>query len=363
MLDLAKLNLCFLAGTLGQGGAERQLYYILKALRDSGANPRLMCLTRDEFWEKKVTELKVPVTWIGNHQSKLARVVALVKALRRNPPDILQSQHFYTNLYVAAAARALGIREIAALRNDGISEMRANGPVLGRLSLRVPRLLVANSRAAIRNAIALGVPDARLHFLPNVVDTLQFKPEPREPKRTVTLITAGRLVEQKRLDRFLRIVMNISRHSQFPIKAIIVGKGPLQSQLEMQAAQMNLLPDVVEFRGAIDDMASVYQEADLFVLTSDWEGTPNVVLEAMSCGLPVVATRAGGIAEIIHHGETGDLVDVGDEDAIAKYLNILIGNRELRLQRGIRAREYIESNHSPQRLPTLLAEIYQMAVS
>lgn len=363
MLDLARLNLCFLAGTLGQGGAERQLFYILKALRDSGASLRLMCLTRAEFWEKKVTELKVPVTWIGNHSSKLARVVALIKALRRNPPDVLQSQHFYTNLYVAAAARALGIHEIAALRNDGISEMRANGPLLGRLSLRLPRVLVANSRTAIRNAIALGVPNERLHFLPNVVDTLQFKPEVREPKPTVTLVTAGRLVEQKRIDRFLRLVMNIKRYSQFPIKAIVVGNGPLRGELELQAAQMNLLPEVVEFRGAIADMASVYREADLFVLTSDWEGTPNVVLEAMSCGLPVVATRAGGMAEIIQPGETGDLADVGDEKQMISIMLNLVNNLEQRMYLGSNARNYILANHCPTRLPSRLAEIYEVALS
>jgi glycosyltransferase involved in cell wall biosynthesis len=322
-----------------------------------------MCLTQDEFWEKKVTELNVPVTWIGNWRSKLARVVALVKVLRRNPPDVLQSQHFYTNLYVAAAARMLGISEIAALRNDGISEVQANGALLGRLSLRVPRMLVANSQAAIRNAIALGVPNLRLHLLANVVDTAQFKPALREPKPAVTLVTAGRLVEQKRIDRFLRIVMNIKQHSQFPIKAIIVGDGPLRSQLERQAAQMNLLPQVVEFRGTTKDMVGIYKEADIFVLTSDFEGTPNVVLEAMSCGLPVVATQVGGVSEIIMPDETGSLADAGDEVQLTNNLLNLVQHAERRIEMGVNARNYILANHSPMRLPSRLAEIYEVALS
>lgn len=363
MLDLSKLRLCFLAGTLGQGGAERQLFYMLKGLRDRGAGVRLISLTRDEFWEKQIRNLSIPVTWIGAWPSRLARLVALVNALRKDPPDVVQSQHFYTNLYATAAARWLGLREIAALRNDGISEVQANGRLLGRLSLRVPRMLVANSRAAMRNALAMGVPDWRLHLLPNVVDTDQFKPEPRAPEPVTTLLAAGRLVEQKRMDRFLRVVNELRRQTRLPVKALIVGEGPLQSRLQKQAAEMGLLPDVLEFRGGVAEMASVYREADVLVLTSDWEGTPNVMLEAMACGLPVVATRVGGVADIIRSGETGRLVATDDEPAMTRALLELVAEPRLRARLGTNARVYVQSNHSPQRLPLRLAEIYEVALS
>src|SRR5262245_34162836 len=134
MFDLSNLNVCFLAGTLGPGGAERQLLYVLKALRDNGTRLRLVCLTQNEFWEKSVKDLNLPITWIGHIKSKSSRVLALIKALRNARPDVIQSQHFYTNLYAATAARILGTREIAALRNDCVSEVRANGRLLGGLS-------------------------------------------------------------------------------------------------------------------------------------------------------------------------------------------------------------------------------------
>src|SRR5215510_2403397 len=107
MLDLPKLNICFVAGTLGQGGAERQLYYMLRELRENGATPRLLSLTRGEFWESRISELGVPITWIGESPSRLKRLSKIIATLRAEPPDVLQSQHFYTNLYVAGAARAL----------------------------------------------------------------------------------------------------------------------------------------------------------------------------------------------------------------------------------------------------------------
>src|SRR5882762_5849080 len=175
MHKLANLKVCFIAGTLGQGGAERQLYYILRALHQSGASARLLCLTRGEFWEQKIRELGLSVTWVGQRGSKLLRLSRIVAALREQRPDVLQSQHFYTNLYAVAAARALGLREVGAIRCDGTSEVRDHGVVGGYLSLRAPRVMAVNSRAAIQNAIALGAVAERLCLLPNVVDTDHFK--------------------------------------------------------------------------------------------------------------------------------------------------------------------------------------------
>jgi glycosyltransferase involved in cell wall biosynthesis len=358
MRDLASLSICFLAGTLGQGGAERQLYYILSALQRSGACPRLLCLTQGEFWEGKLRDLGIRVTWVGEHASKLGRVRRILAELRKERPEIFQSQHFYTNLYVAAAARALGLREVGAMRNDGISEVRANGAVLGGLSLRLPRLLAANSQAAIRNAVALGVPASRLRFLPNVVDTEQFRPPAHRAEGPVRLLTVGRLVEQKRVDRFLLLLSRL-RAAGTGARGVIVGDGPLRAELERQAADLRLGPHEVEFRGAVREMAPVYGEADLLLLTSDHEGTPNVVLEAMACGLPVVATRVGGVPDIVRHGETGYLVQPGEEVAALEILQGLIADAALRRTLGGQARDYVLERHSVQRLPHFLEELYR----
>jgi glycosyltransferase involved in cell wall biosynthesis len=363
MFDLSRLNICFIAGTLGQGGAERQLVYMLEALKRSGADPRLLCLTRGEFWEESMRKLGVPITWVGQEGSRLARLGRIVSTIRRNPTDILQSQHFYTNLYAAAAARIVGVSEICAIRNNGISEVRRNGAVLGRLSLRAPRMIVANSRAAIRNAIALGVPANRLHLLPNVVDTDVFKPGHRRADGKIRLIAAGRLTEQKRMDRFLTLLSRLRAQSPVPVSGILVGEGSQRTMLEEQAARLELLPDTVDFRGAVADMVPVYAQGDVFILTSGWEGTPNVVLEAMSSGLPVVATRVGGVPDIIRHGETGLLVDADDDEALANSVLALISSPEERVAMARRARAFVEANHSPHGLPRLLAGIYEAALS
>ncbi|HEY8187117.1 MAG TPA: glycosyltransferase family 4 protein [Pyrinomonadaceae bacterium] len=363
MLKLENLKICFIAGTLGQGGAERQLYYILRALRQSGASLRVLSLTRGEFWEQKIRELGIQVTCVGQRGSRLLRLSRIVAALREQPPDVLQSQHFYTNLYAVAAARALGLREVGAIRCDGTSEVRDNGVLAGYLSLRAPRVIAVNSRAAIRNAIKLGAQARRLCLLPNVVDVDQFKFVSRRERDTIRLLAVGRLVEQKKLDLFLNTVASLRQRSRKAIRASIFGDGPYRPQLERQANELGLLPDVVEFRGIVPDMVPIYNESDILVLTSDWEGTPNVVLEAMASGLAVVARRIGGVPEIIRHGQTGFLVDPTDEVALANSLLTLVNDSTLRTKMGQRAAEHVSANYSPRQLPSLLTEIYSGVLS
>lgn len=359
MFDLSKLDICFIAGTLGAGGAERQLFYIIKTLKENCARVRLLCLTRGEFWEERISRLGVEITWVGQHASKALRLAEIIKTLNKHQPQIAQSQHFYTNIYAALAARALGIREIGAMRSNGTSEVRANGAILGRLSLRLPRFIAANSRVAIDNAATLGVATARLHLLPNVVDTEQFKPAERPAKDHIRLITVGRLGPEKRVDRFLTMLDRLRKQSRIEVKATIVGDGPLRQSLEQRAADLGLLPGAVEFRGAVSNMAAAYQEADILVLTSDWEGTPNVVLEAMASGLPVVATRVGGVPEVVQHRETGYLSEAHDEEAISEHALDLVNNPVLRNEMGRRARQYVVVNHSPLGLPNHLGRLYE----
>src|SRR5438105_14816804 len=90
-----------------------------KALVDQGAHPRVLTLTRGEFWEAPLRSAGVPTEWVGQHQSRLVRLRAIIAAARSDRPDVIQSQHFYTNLYAVGAARALRVREVGAIRCDG----------------------------------------------------------------------------------------------------------------------------------------------------------------------------------------------------------------------------------------------------
>src|SRR5438552_2192864 len=247
MLDLARLNICFLAGTLEHGGAERQLFHMLQALRQRGAAPRVLCFDRGQFWEEPIRSLGVSVTWVGRRQSRLARLVCVLRELRNDRPDLFQSQHFFANAYVGLSAFLLGVNGIGAMRNEGAAEMLANGPIGGRLHLHLPRIIAANTRVAIAQAIARGVPPSRLYFLPNVVDTQRFKPEggAAAPRKLsgLTLLAVGRLTKQKRFDRFISVLGRLRAESNAEVRGWIVGPAQdhgLRKELEAQAARLGL---------------------------------------------------------------------------------------------------------------------------
>jgi glycosyltransferase involved in cell wall biosynthesis len=359
------MKICFMAGTLEHGGAERQLFYMLQALCQGGAAPRVFCFDRGEHWEERIRALGVPVTWVGQSQSRLARLVRVLRELRSDPPDVFQSQHFFANAYVGLSAFLLGVHGIGAMRSEAVAEMKSNGVTGGWLNLNLPPIIAANSRLAIDQAIARGVPRSRLYFLPNVVDTQRFKPDGRSAERPLTLLAVGRLTKQKRFDRFVSALGRLRAELNVEVRGWIVG--PTQDQairkeLEAQAARLGLFPEGLQFLGGVSDMAPLYQQADLCVLTSDFEGTPNVLLEAMASGLPVVATKVGGVPEIVQHGATGFVVGREDMEGLVAALVQLVSNAPQRTEMGCRAREYVEEKHSLKRLPAYLSDLYSMVL-
>ena len=359
MRELSQIRVAFLTGTLGQGGAERQLYYMLAALREAGARPRVLSLTQGEHWQSRIESLGVPVQWVGRSSFPLSRLRRIIHELRRNPADIVQSQHFFANGYAVAAARILGLREIGAIRGDGFEELEANPGLFGWCSLRLPRYLAANSRIAIDNSVsALGAKKERLFFVPNVVDTAAFTPRPTSTTRCVTLLAVGSLVPIKRLDRFIRAVAALRGRTEVKVQARIVGDGPLRGKLERLGRELGLTSKELQFCGSATDINSSYRGADILVLTSDREGTPNVILEAMASGLPVIATRVGGVPAVVRDEETGYVVDPDDETGLVAAMLKLVEAPEKRLEFGVQGRRFVEQHHSPSRLVAALRELY-----
>jgi glycosyltransferase involved in cell wall biosynthesis len=120
-----------------------------------------------------------------------------------------------------------------------------------------------------------------------------------------------------------------------------------------------LAPEVIEFSGKAGDPRPAYCSADIFLLTSDFEGTPNVVLEAMACGLPVVAANVGDVSQLVMDGQTGFLVERDNEDELARRVLWLIENPPERRQFSRNARERVVQNFSENQLKENLLSIYE----
>jgi glycosyltransferase involved in cell wall biosynthesis len=365
VIDFKALRISFLAGTLGRGGAERQLFYILKELRGNGADVRLLSLTRGEFWEQPIKELDIPVIWVGEKKNRFTRLWRIYEEIRDFHPHIFQSQHFYTNFYVSMVSHWLDIKDIGGVRNNGDQDFKSVDIVGRYLCLYWPNVLAVNSLHAIHYlSTCMGVSKTKLKYLPNVIDLKKFHPSSTiasdVKKNALRIISVGRLVEQKRFDKLIRMISRI--HEKFPeidMQLEIIGEGPKRKELEQMTKSMHL-SNKVTFTGEITEVEESYRQAQMLVLTSDWEGTPNVILEAMASGLPVVSTRVGGIPEIVTDGVTGFLVDSQDEDGLLDAVHKLICNPRLRETMGTQARQKVVMSYSPDKLKTYLSELYRM---
>ena len=356
--QLGGLRVCLVAGTLGQGGAERQLFYMASALRSAGAKVLTLTLSRGEIWESRLQTIGIPVKLVSQSKSRIRRLLAIAKEIRKFRPLIVQSQHFYMNGYSAIAARLCGARAVGAVRNDGLSDMQDCGRYFGSICMRLPHRLAVNSQAAMRNLTALGCRREKLFYLPNAVDLSQFRFPVSRDGDVVTVLGIGRLAPQKRFDRFLRVIVRLRRSCRMPFKAFIVGEGALRGELEKLARDFDLCPGTVVFCGNVSDIQSLYFKGNVLLLMSDYEGTPNVVIEAMASGMPVVATAVGDVPDLVQHGVTGYLIESSDEEGAFRHLESLTGNPGLRESMGLRARAFIESHYALDVLPGNLARLY-----
>lgn len=259
-------------------------------------------------------------------QPRLRRALpSLVMALRRLRPAVTFSSLGYVNLALAAARPLFGGRLVLREANlPSLSLPRTPFPRLmplayGLLYPRAGRVLATSRRMADELA-ALGVPSGRLVVLPNPVDVERLRALAIRPRRHdgvgVRLVAAGRLVEQKGFDRLIPLLAGMP-----DLHLTILGDGPLRDGLRALAERHGVALDLPGF--AVDAPAW-FAGADAVVMPSRWEGMPNVALEALACGTPVIATpESGGIAELAAAAAPGAVTVAAMDDAFAAAVRMV----------------------------------------
>jgi len=205
----------------------------------------------------------------------------------------------------------------------------------------------------------------RVRLVHHGVVVTTFRPAPREAgSRTPRIVSIGRLVEKKGFPDLLaacRLLADEGRN----FRCTIFGEGPLEAELTDRIRRLGL-SDVVTLAGPRTrrDLVSVLQQADLFALTphvaadGDRDGIPNVVVEAMACGVPVVATAVGGIPEVVRHGINGLLAPAGDVPRITRHLATLLDDPGRRASLGEAARRTVLDAFDSREAARLLAEMF-----
>jgi len=169
----------------------------------------------------------------------------------------------------------------------------------------------------------------------------------------------GRLHEEKGVDVLLSAVASVAgKHPGF--KLLVIGDGPYRMELEKMSLSLGISGQVV-FAGAREDVTDIIPVLDILVLSSPWEGLPNVIMEAMVSGTAVVATAAGGVKELITDGETGLLAEPGDASGISSALLRMIEDRDKRVSMEEKARKHVMSAFSMDKMISETEKIYMEA--
>lgn len=352
------MRVCFLAGTLGRGGAERQLMFMLESLKEKDVDVKLLSLTRGEAFEEDIRKLGVDIDWVGERGNRFVRVVNVARSAAEWSADILQSSHFYTNIYAGLAARINRIASIGAIRSDLASEMRING-IYGKGQLALPHHLIANSKTAVDRAIGLGVRRNRIDYVPNAVKGPAAACEAApDDESKVNISFVGRLTHEKRPELFVDLASRLFKDlPQFDLTFRMAGDGPMKEGLQEMMAERSLNGSRFSLMGELSNPSDLYNRTDLLVLTSRYEGTPNVILEAMAHGIPVVAPAVGGIPELVGDGR-GILFSPTDFEALVSASKSLITDGSRRRRLGANARAYTAESRSTGHLAGQLIEIY-----
>lgn len=317
------MKIAFLAGTLGQGGAEKQLFLLAKELHQKGDEVVIYCLRQGDFWESKLREEGIHVlTFANREQSKFSRLMQLFRAVQAYRPDIFYSFHFYTSVYAAIIGRLLGIFSIGSIRNNGNIEKASNAK-LGYLHFNLPHAIIANSRHGLDNSQRIFYRRRKkVAILTNALLPNQVKPRiVKQENNPISILFVGRLEAQKRPLFFLEIIKALKQQTKRPIQAIMLGDGKLKRELTTYCQEHDLVNEV-ELKGKVPNVADYMAISDMLLCTSDFEGTPNVILEAMIAQLPVVTANFEGVDTLIGHQNERGFMFADIKTAIQQMLTV-----------------------------------------
>jgi len=292
-----QIRIAMIAGVLGKGGAEKQLFYIISAMKRLNFQIKVFTLTKGEYYEKKMSTIGVECVWVGKLSSPMQRLWVLLIELIRYKPQIIYSTHFYGNIYAGLIGRILRVLSIGSIRSDLVLALKKNG-FWGRWLIKFPHFLIANSHEAVSQLISIGEHANKIFVLQNFIDLSEFdqlakmKIIPPGKIDQVKIILVARLVKEKRIDRFIEVISSLSKkHTN--ILGLIVGDGPEKQRLHQTTIDLNLSSSQLLFWGHEENIPAFLKKCDLLVLTSEHEGFPNVILEGMAANLPIVTSDVG----------------------------------------------------------------------
>jgi glycosyltransferase involved in cell wall biosynthesis len=360
-VSTAPVTVGFVIGQLTRGGAERQLYELVRGLDRRRFRSIVYCLSEETSpYGERLQEEGVPLRVLPRGRNyEWRRVRALARMLRTDGVTIVHSFLFQANPYAWLAARLARVpRLITSARNTKTIGLLRD--IANRFAFRASDAILCNGEAVREYVVRVyGAPRDRCVVVRNGVDLERFAPA--DPSAGTgegpsLVLGIGRLVPAKDFELFIDAAALLARRHPAATFAI-VGEGPSLAALEQRAAAAGLAT-ALRFLGPRDDVPDLLRQAAVLWSTSAWEGLPNVVLEAAASGLPVVARDVGATSEIVQHGRNGFVIAGRDAEAFAELTHGLLADRPRARGMGREGRRLVEEAFSVERLARTSEALY-----
>jgi glycosyltransferase involved in cell wall biosynthesis len=318
------------------GGTQSQTLELAKRLDKRLFDVEIWSLIGGDDFAPRAEQYGIPVTWLTREPEVGPRILpALWKKLGQGGVDILQPLTVVPNIWGRVFGRWHKVPVIVGACRGGDALPKQHERFLWRLA---HHHMCNTSDLKTQLMRRLGMPEDRVSVIANGVDTDAFVP-PSDDFRPVRLVVlcVARFAPAKDHETLIKAFQIVA--GQFPAAELwMVGEGPLKSNVAKLMARSKMRGRMRMYDGTLD-LRPFYNQASVLILSSVEEGLPNVVLEAMACGLPVVATGVGGLPDAVVPGLTGELAKPSDPEALAQALAPLLANDEKRLAMGAAGRE------------------------
>lgn len=336
---MIKKRILHIVPNFGTGGAERLVVDLVDAADTQRLELFVVSLYAESgrMLEKEIREKRLAVRFLDKRPGLDLRMIwRLYRTLRNFRPEVVHT-HLSVLRYGLLPIVVCRIpARLHTMHNVAGNETDFVGRVVRRIAFRFCNVIPVSISFLIRDTVRQ-VYGPRVHspVVYNGIPTQRFVRASQtltEPDQRLRLIHVGRFAPQKNHCLLLE-AFALAASSNPTINLRLVGDGPLKASVERQTIEKQI-SERVQFLGERDDVPDLLEQSDMFVLSSDWEGMPLTLLEAMAAGKPVIATAVGGVPELVEDGRTGLLVPPKDVNALCKAILQMAEDPALRLHLG-----------------------------
>jgi glycosyltransferase involved in cell wall biosynthesis len=375
--SIRPLSVCLLISSLEFGGAERQVVELARSFNPAHVKPFVCSLSREVPLGRFLPDGEALTIVEKRARFDFTVVFRLARLLRREKIDVVHAFLLDAEIAARLAAPLAGVRVVVASeRNTDYKR-----PFLHKMALKITQplfdVMIANSMAGKRfNMRTFGLAESRIEVVPNGVAVERFYPDPEAgralrnrlgiPHSDPVIGMVASFKRQKGHDCFLRMAQRV--RAVFPNCWFLIVGGIVQDdftassryETEMKELARSLeLGNRCLFLGNQTEIRYVYNVCNVTALLSVREGTPNVLLESMACGVPVIATDIADNSIIIQDGVSGCVVEANDSAAAAVRALRLISMPEKARKMGAAAREHVIQCYSTQKAALMTEEVYR----